>query len=291
MLSISSDLEKAFSKEWHNIKDRVFIAGGSIRDAILGRQAKDIDIFFRSQEDADYVVNLMKPERPSQDGEEENGIYYTLCGTQFAKTENTMCGLITTPNYSKYNAERFGNIYEFNATTVQFVTTVTGSPLEVISTFDQTINMVAWDIVGSKIITNEAFPISFDERQSRHIPESQISLAGIKNICFEKKGLYGMYEEEEFGTDRVEPEDPNEPYKAIVSMAKVLQRAVYVNNNAKRLPEKIEAFNEQIQFDVCPYNFTAVLSLYTKMLLGIKLDPELTKSLDRLVRDLENEDY
>lgn len=291
MLSISSDLEKAFSKEWHNIKDRVFIAGGSIRDAILGRQAKDIDIFFRSQEDADYVVNLMKPERPSQDGEEDSGIYFSLCGTKFAKTENTMCGLISTPNYSKYNAERFGNIYEFNATTVQFVTTSTGSPLEVISTFDQTINMVAWDIVGSQIITNEAFPVSFDKHESidRSIPESEISLDGIKNISFDKKRQEHGWGRAE--TEKVEPEDPNEPYKAIVSMAKVLQRAVYVNNNAKRLPEKIEAFNEQIQFDVCPYNFTAVLSLYTKMLLGIKLDPELTKSLDRLVRDLENEDY
>lgn len=107
-------------------KLNAIIAGGAITSIITNRRINDFDIYFRNEETAKKAEECMK------------NYGYSI--------------VATTDNAITYKKDKYPIIQLITAKELMF-----DNPLDLIKSFDFTINMAAFDILSSKLILSEDF--------------------------------------------------------------------------------------------------------------------------------------
>jgi hypothetical protein len=150
---ITQDLQTSLSnlneRLWEIVKSDCFIAGGFVRDAVIGLDFSDVDVFFRTEEAMLEFKDIM----------------YTKHDTDHRVVIADHCVILSEAypvekaKINKYTVDRFER--ETDCLEFQFVTKSFGSEMSVLSNFDSTINMLAYDISsGDMLFDHTTYPAS-----------------------------------------------------------------------------------------------------------------------------------
>jgi hypothetical protein len=265
LFSAHSDLDTFLSKESKELRDLVFehgyIAGGFVRDAVLGLQWKDIDIFFKTEEALDKIEKAMAGAPHlnallSQKGERPNS-YQIL-----VKWEDNK-------NLIEYFKNRFPKQYAPPCLEVQFVFSKVGSFSDVVSQFDSSVNAIGFDLATKEMIVPTNYPVIMTEfesyRSDECISNLNSTLISTTLNCFtigedgravwhDKKKTCGAHDDQA----EVREENSEEAYKNLVAVAKMISRQAILANRVVKgdadinlttnVPEMVSAMQKMIEY-------------------------------------------
>ena len=139
-----SFLKDVSGTSWSLIEENCFVAGGFVRDAILGAPFNDIDIFEKGGREK--VKEIVKA---AMDNTAFSNHTMTSCSHGVGNATNLMANSYdSTDTKNKYSKE-------IRRANIQIVNTYHGTILDVLRGFDFHINEVAYDLKTRKIVFGE----------------------------------------------------------------------------------------------------------------------------------------
>lgn len=267
LFSAHSDLDAFLSKESKELRDLVFehgyIAGGFVRDAIIGIQWKDIDIFFKTEEALDKIEKAM-----------EGAPYLNTLLLQKQKGErpNSYQVLVKfeeNKRLAEYFKNRFPSQYTPPCLEIQFVFSKVGSFSDVVSNFDSSANAVGFDLATKEMIVPTNYPVIMTEFESYRgddcVNNLNSTLVSTTLNCFtigedgravwhDKKKTCGAHDDQA----EARGESSEEAYKNLVTVAKMISRQANLSNRVVKgdpdinlttnVPEMVSAMQKMIEY-------------------------------------------